>query len=104
VSVCIGIIWRSTVFKAILKRFSIAVTCMFQKSEAVTDFSWSDTKTLWENYSIFPRYDKDILKKEKIQFDQQRAVLHKAFEALLEVKTPGTIIDLFCQWRRQSYK
>jgi len=35
---------------------------------------------------------------------QQRAVLRKAFEALMEIKTPGTIIDVPWRWKRESYK
>jgi len=38
------------------------------------------------------------------QIIQQRSVLRKAFEALVEIKTPGTIIDVPWRWKRESYK
>ncbi|MGD0274852.1 MAG: hypothetical protein ABSB79_02175 [Syntrophales bacterium] len=40
---------------------------------------------------------------EPNHIDQQRAVLHKAFETLMEIKTPGTIIDVPWKWKRESY-
>jgi hypothetical protein len=35
---------------------------------------------------------------------QQRAVMRKAFEALMEIKKPGTIIDVPWQWKRERFK
>jgi len=35
---------------------------------------------------------------------QQRAVLHRAFEALREIQIPGTIIDVPWQWKRKTYE
>jgi D-proline reductase (dithiol) PrdB len=40
---------------------------------------------------------------EPNHIDQQRAVMRKAFEALMEIKTPGTIIDVPWRWKRESY-
>jgi D-proline reductase (dithiol) PrdB len=34
---------------------------------------------------------------------QQRAVMKKAFEALYSIQTPGTIIDIPWQWKREKY-
>lgn len=34
---------------------------------------------------------------------QQRAVLLKAFEALGQIETPGSIIDVPWQWKREHY-
>jgi len=35
--------------------------------------------------------------------EQQRAVLRKALDALVGIKSPGTIIDVPWPWKRKSY-
>jgi hypothetical protein len=40
---------------------------------------------------------------EPFNVAQQRAVLHKAFEALYHIKEPGTIIDIPFRWKRETY-
>jgi hypothetical protein len=35
--------------------------------------------------------------------DQQTAVLHKAFEALYTIQTPGEIIDVNWRWHQKEY-
>jgi D-proline reductase (dithiol) PrdB len=34
---------------------------------------------------------------------QQRAVLRAALKALVEIRVPGTIVDLPYRWRRETY-
>lgn len=40
---------------------------------------------------------------EPFNVKQQMAVLKSAFNALKEIKEPGTIIDLPYKWRREEY-
>jgi D-proline reductase (dithiol) PrdB len=41
---------------------------------------------------------------EPFHVAQQRAVLHKAFEALESIQEPGTILDIPFRWRREKYE
>ncbi|MFZ3064148.1 MAG: hypothetical protein WA277_02545 [Nitrospirota bacterium] len=40
---------------------------------------------------------------EPFNIKQQMTVLKSAFNALKEIKEPGTIIDLPYKWRREEY-
>ena len=41
---------------------------------------------------------------EPFNVKQQRAILKKAFDALREIKEPGTIIDLPYKWKRENWE